>query len=193
MARGQKLEDSVFLRIEGRGGAVDRIKQDDYLSGIVHGFAIDGVECCDLARLVVVEDGEVPRLEVGDGLSCGIGYLDVERHAMTGLKFTVAILLCPGFQRWSLGCEDLCGDDKDRQISCGYMSGLNTPHFATKPHVPTILGRSRDFMGSERDGFELSSVGHSSHGLARFSLAGTFEGGAGRDGCPESLSSSARP
>ena len=144
----EEFEDSIPLRLQRLRGAIDCVQHDDDFGGVIHRLAVDGVECGELAGLLVVEDGEVLRGEVGDRLASVVGYLDVERDAMAGLKFAFALLLCAGLQRRILGGDELGGEGKDDQARCGGVpanSEMLRP--AVEPHAPTITRTAAEFLG----------------------------------------------
>ena len=112
MALSEIFEDTVLRRLECRRGAVDCIEHDDDLGGVVRCLAIDGMKCRELARLMIVEEGKVLGIKIGDGFAGCVRDLHVEYDAPGGRVLAVAPLGA-SLECGILGGSGECGQDEE--------------------------------------------------------------------------------
>src|SRR5882757_6724444 len=113
MTLGEIFEDAVLSRFECGRRAVDRIEHDDYIGGVIHRLAIDGMKCCELARLMIVEEGEVSGVKIGDGFAGVVSDLYVKCDAPGGHVLAIALLFGSCLERGILSGCDESGQDKE--------------------------------------------------------------------------------
>ena len=96
----QILLDLVAVMLDGACWVVYGVEQDNDVKGSRRLAVIDGLEGSESLRLSVIQKGEVPLLEIRDGLAVSVGQNDFQEDAMLGLVALFALIAGAGNEDW---------------------------------------------------------------------------------------------